>query len=106
MPASYISAEEFKSNVQNGEGAYLVDFTASWCGPCKSIAPMLDDAANEYAGRVDVVKIDIDQARPLAAELGIRGVPTLILFKGGKELNKHVGALNKAQFDALVSPAL
>ena len=106
MPATYITETDFKDTVINGSGAYLVDFTASWCGPCKSIAPMLDSAADEYTGRVEVVKIDIDQARPLCAELGIRGVPTLILFKDGKELGKHVGALNKAQFDQLVSPAL
>ena len=106
MPAEYITAEEFKAKVLNGDEAFLVDFTASWCGPCKSIAPMLDSAADEYAGRIHVVKLDIDQARPLCTELGIRGVPTLIVYKAGQEVNKHVGALNKAQFDQLVAPAI
>ena len=106
MSAKYISAEFFETTIESGQGAFLVDFTASWCGPCKMIAPMLDEKAAQYDGQVSVVKVDIDQARPLAAKLGIRGVPTLIVYKDGKAVAKHTGALNAAQFDALVANAL
>ena len=101
----YITEQEFDS-ITNSERPVLVDFTASWCGPCKAIAPMLDAAMAEYAGRVDIVKVDVDQARGLSGKMGIRGVPTLIVFQAGKEVNKHIGALNKAQLDNLLSPVL
>ena len=102
----YIQESEFQTTISNPNRPVLVDFTASWCGPCKSIAPLLDAALDEYAGRADIVKVDIDKARGLAAKLGIRGVPTLMVYKNGAMLDKHVGALNKAQLDKLLSSGL
>ncbi len=101
----YITEQEFDA-VTSSERPVLVDFTASWCGPCKMIAPLLDAALQEYEGRADIVKVDVDKARGLSAKLGIRGVPTLIVYKGGTEVGKHVGALNKAQLDKLLGSAL
>jgi thioredoxin len=73
----------------------LVDFYADWCGPCRMMAPVLDDMAREYKGRLQILKIDTDRYPEVSAGLGIRGIPTLIVFKGGKEANRVVGAVPK-----------
>ena len=101
----YITEKEFDA-ITSSERPVLVDFTASWCGPCKMIAPLLDAALTEYEGRADIVKVDVDKARGLSAKLGIRGVPTLMVYKGGSMVSKHVGALNKKELDNLLNSAL
>ncbi len=75
----------------------LVDFHASWCGPCKVLAPVIDEIATDMKGKVKVVKCDVDDAQDTASSLGIMSVPTLILFQGGKEVKRRVGAGQKAQ---------
>ena len=79
----------------------MVDFTATWCGPCKKIAPIVDDLAGQYAGKVKVGKLDIDANPNTPVKYRVRGVPTLILFKDGKEASRLVGAVPKKRIEAL-----
>ena len=80
----------------------LVDFWAEWCGPCKMIAPILDDVAKDYAGKLKVAKLNIDENQDTPAKFGIRGIPTLMLFKGGNVEATKVGALSKSQLTAFI----
>lgn len=92
-----LSSEEFNSKVLNGTGKVLIDFFATWCGPCRMIAPFIEEIAAEKAGEVEVYKVDIDQSPDIARQFGIRGVPTLMVFEDGKPVNQMVGAQPKAQ---------
>lgn len=93
----------FETEILKSDKPVLVDFTATWCGPCKQIAPMIDELADETVGQFKIAKLDIDEAPATAAKLGIRGVPTIVAFKGGKESGRHVGAgTNKAKLKAML----
>ncbi|MBR5259571.1 MAG: thioredoxin [Eggerthellaceae bacterium] len=92
-----LSSEEFNAKVLNGTGKVLIDFFATWCGPCRMIAPFIEEIAEEKAGEVEVYKIDIDQSPDIARQFGIRGVPTLMVFEDGKPVSQMVGAQPKAQ---------
>lgn len=96
----------FDQEVLESELPVLVDFTASWCGPCRQIAPLIDQLATEYAGRAKVTKIDIDESPGTAAKYGIRGVPTLYVFKGGQLVGQRVGAAPKSALAQLIENAL
>lgn len=85
----------FDSEVLRSAEPVLVDFTATWCGPCRQIAPFVDQLADEYVGKMKVAKLDIDEAPGTAAKYGIRGVPTLVVFKGGKPVATQQGAAPK-----------
>jgi thioredoxin 1 len=85
----------FESDVLKSETPVLLDFWAEWCGPCKAIAPILDDIAKDYAGRVKVAKLNIDDNRHTPVKYGVRGIPTLILFKSGQVAGTKVGAVPK-----------
>ncbi|MEL0658630.1 thioredoxin TrxA [Psychromonas arctica] len=92
-----LSDASFDTDVVNAAGPVLVDFWAEWCGPCKMIAPILSEIAVEYAGKVTVGKLNIDQNSETPPKFGIRGIPTLLLFKDGKVAATKVGALSKSQ---------
>lgn len=91
-----ISTADFENKVLNAEGKVLIDFFAIWCGPCRMIAPAIEEIAEEKAGELTVYKVDIDQSPELASRCGIRGVPTLMVFEGGKPVGQMVGAQPKA----------
>ena len=95
--SAVVSSAEFQSKVLEAEGKVLIDFFATWCGPCRMIAPFVEEIAEEKAGEVAVYKVDIDQSPDLASRYGVRGVPTLMVFEGGKPVSQMVGAQPKAQ---------
>jgi thioredoxin 1 len=101
-----VSSSEFEEQVLNSEVPVLVDFWAEWCGPCKAIGPSIEQLATEYEGRAKVVKVDVDSNGDLATKFGVMSIPALIVFKGGKEVDRMVGAAPKPQIAALIDRAL
>jgi thioredoxin 1 len=93
----HIDDSEFEEKVLKGKGAFLVDFWAEWCGPCRQIAPALDEIAKERAGKITVAKVNIDKNPGTPQKFGVRGIPTLIIFKDGKAVSTKVGALPKSK---------
>jgi len=98
----HVSDSEFNETVIKATGPVLVDYWAEWCGPCKMIAPILDDIAKEYAGKLTVVKLNIDENPETPQHYGVRGIPTLMLFKDGEVEATKVGALSKSQLAAFL----
>jgi thioredoxin 2 len=97
-----VDAESFDAVVRGTQVPVLVDFYADWCGPCKALAPMVDELAHARAGELLVLKLDTDKSPGISERYGIRGIPTLIVFRGGKEVGRHVGMATRPQLDALV----
>jgi thioredoxin 1 len=102
----HVTDENFESEVLNSSEPVLVDYWAEWCGPCKMIAPILDEIAEEYAGKIRVAKLNIDDNPQTPPKYGIRGIPTLMLFKGGNVEATKVGALSKSQLTAFIDSNL
>jgi thioredoxin 1 len=98
----HITDASFEADVIKSERPVLVDFWAEWCGPCKAIAPILEEVAAEYAGRVQVVKMDVDSNPDIPKRFGIRGIPTLVLFKNGVTAAQKVGGISKGQLTAFL----
>ena len=96
----------FEADVLKSGTPVLVDYWAEWCGPCKMIAPILDETAQEMDGKLQIAKMNVDENREIPAKFGIRGIPTLMLFKDGQLAATKVGALSKAQLTAFIAPHL
>ena len=101
-----LSDADFDQTVQNSDVPVLVDFWAPWCGPCRMLAPIIEQIANEYAGRAKVCKVNTDESRDTAVEFGISAIPTLILFKAGKVHKKWVGLTSKKDIAGVIDGLL
>ena len=102
----YVTDDSFEAEVLQSQQPVLVDYWAEWCGPCKMIAPILDEIAAEYAGKLKVAKVNIDENQATPAKFGIRGIPTLMIFKNGNVEATKVGALSKSQLAAFIDSNL
>ena len=103
MAEVILNNDNFKAEVLDAKGLVLVDFWATWCGPCKMLAPTVSEIADEYEGKVKVCKRDVDQAMDIAMSYGVASIPTLILFKDGEIVKKSVGVVSKTEIEAMWS---
>jgi thioredoxin 1 len=106
MKPTAVTDSDFEAQVLGAEGPVLVDFWAEWCGPCKMIAPFLEDLASDKAGQLTVAKVNIDENPISPTKYGVRGIPTMILFKGGKAVATKIGALPKSKLYEWVESVL
>ena len=105
-PLLHVTDKNFSNEVLNADIPVLVDFWATWCAPCRSISPLVEDLAKDFLGKIKVAKLNIDENPGIPGQYGVRGIPTLILFKGGKVVDQIVGAVPKARLIAMVEKAL
>jgi len=101
-----LTDDNFSTEVLEADVPVLVDFWATWCGPCRMIAPIVEELSDEYAGKAKVCKLDVDAAQKTAAEFGIRSIPTLLIFKGGKVADQLIGAVPKQQITEKLEASL
>ncbi len=106
MSVLHLGKKNFENEVLKSEIPVLVDFWAEWCGPCKAIAPMVEEIAEEYEGRLTVGKINVDEEQDLAIKFNVMSIPTLFVFKGGKVVDMVVGALPKEKILSKIKPHL
>lgn len=99
----HLNDDSFKQEVENNPAPILVDFWAEWCMPCRALAPVLDELATEFNGKVRFAKINVDECRDVPARFGVRGIPTLILFQAGQKVNELVGNQPKDKIRAMLS---
>lgn len=102
----HVNDKNFSSEVLQSGIPVLVDFWATWCGPCRAISPIVEELAKEFSGRVKITKLNVDENPATPAQYGVRGIPTLILFKEGKVFDQIVGSVPKARLKALIEKAL
>ena len=103
---THVSDDQFDNEVLKSSGPVLVDFWAEWCGPCKMIAPLLDELAESYAGKLKIAKVNIDHNQKTPRNYNVRGIPTLMIFKDGKVQATQIGAVGKKQLTQLIDAAL
>ena len=103
---AHVTDDQFEDQVLKSDGPVLVDFWAEWCGPCKMIAPILDDLAASYQGRLKVAKINIDHNQKTPRNYNVRGIPTLMIFKDGKVQATQIGAVSKTQLTQIIDKAI
>ena len=101
-----VTDDSFKKEVLDSEIPTFVDFWASWCGPCRMVGPVFEELSNEYVGKVKFAKVNVDENPKTPSTYGVRGIPTLIMFKGGKAVDQVVGAVPKGQLDGVVKKVL
>ena len=102
MSIKQVSNDSFETEVLKADSPVLVDYWAEWCGPCKMIAPILDEVSRDYADKLNVAKVNVDENQEIATKYGIRGIPTLMLFRNGAVVATKVGALSKSQLPAFI----
>ena len=102
----YTSDANFQTDVLNSDVPVLVDYWAEWCGPCKMIAPILDEIAGDYKGKLKIAKVNVDENQQVTQKYGIRSIPTLMIFKGGSVQAQKVGAMSKSQLAAFIETNL
>lgn len=102
--AMELSAQNFDKEVLQATGAVLVDFWAAWCGPCKMLGPVVEEVAKEYAGKIKVCKVNVDEASDVAGRYGVMSIPTLIVFQNGKVVKQTVGAMAKDKLVNFIQP--
>jgi len=102
----HVTDKNFTAEVLDAQLPVLVDFWATWCGPCRSISPIVEELAKEFSGKVKVTKLNVDENPATPGQYGVRGIPTLILFKDGKVLNQIVGAVPKARLKTMIEKVL
>lgn len=102
----HISDDSFEQDVLQSSAPVLIDYWAEWCGPCKMIAPILDEVAGSYQGKLQVAKMNVDENREIPGKFGIRGIPTLMIFKNGQLAATKVGALSKSQLTEFIDQQL
>ena len=106
MNIKQVSNDSFEADVLKAEAPVLVDYWAEWCGPCKMIAPILEEVSRDYADKLNVAKVNVDDNQEIASKYGIRGIPTLMLFRNGAVVATKVGALSKSQLTAFLDSNL
>lgn len=106
MPAVHLDNSNFADKAEKAKGVVLVDFFATWCGPCQMSAPIIDKMSEDYAGKVLIFKVDVDEAREIASKYNVMSIPTFVVFKDGQEVDRQIGFPGEAAIKAMIDKAL